>query len=336
MRILIVGDQYPESFGKEIAVGFEELGHEVYAVDNLVWPRGSTRQRATTLLARVFPRVEWRVNEQICKKAEAVQPDLILTTYTNILPQAVRRLRATTGAKLAHWFPDHLANFDRQYVLASHYDALFFKEPYIVEFFRKKLGRNAHYLPEAFTPKWHKRVELTPEEVAFYGCDLTTASNMYYYRAVMLEQFQNYDMKIWGTSFPRWMESPLKKVYQNVYVAEEEKAKAFTAAKIVLNTMHYGEIQGVNKRTFEAAGCGAFQIADSKPVLRDLFEPGEEIVTFETAAELKEKVDYYLARPDERQAIARRAYERAHRDHTYAHRLRQMLAVIFGEQPCAT
>ena len=92
--------------------------------------------------------------------------------------------------------------------------------------------------------------------------------------------------------------------------------------------MHYGEIQGVNCRLFEAAGCGAFQIADWKPGLAELFEPEREIVTFRTRDELKEKVDYYLAHAEERREIADRAYRRAHREHTYEIRLRKMFDVL--------
>jgi spore maturation protein CgeB len=151
---------------------------------------------------------------------------------------------------------------------------------------------------------------------------------MYYYRARLLETFVDYDLKIWGKSYPPWLSSPLRAIYQDEYVAEEEKAKAFNAAKIVLNTMHYGEIEGVNCRLFEAAGCGAFQIADWKPSLPELFEPEREVVTFRTRRELKAKVDYYLARPAERREIADRAYARAHRDHTYEVRLERMFEIL--------
>ncbi|HUI40761.1 MAG TPA: glycosyltransferase, partial [Terriglobia bacterium] len=128
-----------------------------------------------------------------------------------------------------------------------------------------------------------------------------------------------------GTGFPFWLRSPLRARYPNHYVAEIEKSKAFTGAKIVLNTMHFGEIEGVNCRLFEAAGCGAFQIADWKPGLAEHFEPECEVVTFHSRDELREKVDYYLAHPDERRAIADRAYLRAHREHTYERRLARML-----------
>jgi spore maturation protein CgeB len=202
--------------------------------------------------------------------------------------------------------------------------------PHIVSFCRDKLELPAHYLPECCNPRWHRRIPLTEEDRKRYGCDLTTAGNMYYYRALLLEQFRDYDFKIWGASYPRWLTSTLTANYPGVFVAEGEKAKALNAAKIVLNTMHFGEIEGVNCRTFEVAGCGGFQICEWRPELPQFFEPDREIVTFASKKELKEKVDYYLHRPQERQEIADRGMARAHREHTYELRLRQMLSLIQG------
>ena len=98
------------------------------------------------------------------------------------------------------------------------------------------------------------------------------------------------------------------------------------AAKIALNTNHYAGIGDVNnKRTFELGGMGAFQLTDNRPALNEYFEVGKEVVTFDGRADLKEKVQYYLARPDERQRIAQAAAERAHRDHTFEKRLEVLL-----------
>jgi spore maturation protein CgeB len=144
----------------------------------------------------------------------------------------------------------------------------------------------------------------------------------------MLDVFDGYDLRIWGANCPRWLASPMRKYYTNHYVTEGEKAKALLAAKIVVNTIHVAEIEGVNGALFQAAGCGAFQIADWKPSLPELFEPEREIVTFRSRQELKEKVDYYLAHPGERKEIADRAYVRACREHTYEKRLRKMFDIL--------
>jgi spore maturation protein CgeB len=330
LKILVSGQFYPDSFPRNIAVTARRMGHEVSMVEttplhrhlNVLWAG------LWTIVPRLFAKYEQRRQRRLVRAAEEFTPDLILLTYGTLPPSVVRELRGVCSARIAVWYPDALVNLGRQYLMASDLDAWFFKDPYMVRVFRDKLALNAFYLPEACNSLWHRSVELTAEDQHKYGCDLVTASNMYYYRAKLLEMFLNYDMKIWGRSYPSWLSSPLRAVYQDEYVAEEEKAKAFNAAKIVLNTMHYGEIDGVNCRLFEAAGCGAFQIADWKPALPDLFEPEQEIVTFRTQQELKEKVDYYLAHPEERREIADRAYARAHNEHTYERRLEKMFETL--------
>jgi spore maturation protein CgeB len=212
--------------------------------------------------------------------------------------------------------------------LASPFDAIFLKEPFLVRTFREKLGLNAHYLAEACNPQWHKRMEVTYAEGATYGCDVAAVGSFHYCRARMLEGFQGYSLKIWGSNCPPWISSPIKDCYTRHFVAEQEKAKAFLSAKILVNTVQYCEIEGVNCTLFEAAGCGAFQIADWKPSLPELFDPEREVVTFRTRQQLKAKVDYYLAHPGERQEIADRAYARAHNEHTYEMRLQKMFEIL--------
>ncbi|HEV2380398.1 MAG TPA: glycosyltransferase [Terriglobia bacterium] len=326
MRILISGHIYPDSFARNIAAAAKDMGHTVLTVD----PRPIRRRlgyAGTILLdylAKAIPPVETPGHRALVRSAERFEPDLVLIAHGTLDPMVVRQLRKVTTARLAAWYPDSLANLGRQYLLASDLDAWFFKDPYMVDMFRARLGLNAFYLPEACNPRWHRRVELSDSDRRHYGCDLTSACNMYYYRARILEMFANYNLKIWGSGFPFWLRSPLRAHYTNHYVAESEKSKAFNAAKIVVNTMYLAEVEGVNCRLFEAAGCGAFQIADWKPALPELFEPEREIVTFRSREELREKVDYYLARPEERQVIADRAYARAHREHTYENRLQRM------------
>jgi len=243
-------------------------------------------------------------------------------------PQVVGRLRKECGAKVACWFTDSITNLHRQYLMASPFDALFLKEPFMVRAFKEKLGLNAHYLPEACNPQWHKHAEVANGADATYRCDLAAVGTFNYYRARMLEEFEGYSLKIWGSYCPAWISSPIKDCYTHYYVAAEEKAKAYLSAKIVVNTISPCEIEGVNCTLFEAAGCGAFQIADWKASLPELFEPEREVVTFRTHQELKAKVDYYLAHPAERREIADRAYARAHREHTYEKRLEKMLEIL--------
>jgi len=311
-------------------VTLEQMGHQVTGAEGVrTRHHGNRLANASWAYApKAFPKLEQRIFREVVCKAAAVGPDLLLVTFAGLPPEVVGELKRVSGAKVACWYTDPVTNLYRHYLLASDFDFVFLKEPFLVRVARDKLGLNAFYLPECCNPAWHRPVDPNDADRKKYGCDLAAAGSLHYYRARMLEAFADYDLKIWGSNCPAWLDSPVKKSYPNLFIAEGEKARAFASAKIVVNTLQCAEIDGVNCTLFEAAGCGAFQIADWKPSLPELFVPDREIVTFRTRRELKEKVDYYLARPEERHEIAARACARAHRDHTYERRLREMFEVM--------
>jgi spore maturation protein CgeB len=85
-----------------------------------------------------------------------------------------------------------------------------------------------------------------------------------------------------------------------------------------------------NMRMFEATGMGACLLTDNKRNLRDLFEPGVEVVTYENIDDAIEKVEYLLAHDREREAIAKAGQRRTLQDHSFEKRV-QTLAGIIGE-----
>ena len=72
-------------------------------------------------------------------------------------------------------------------------------------------------------------------------------------------------------------------------------------------------------RTYEAAGCKAFQLVDEKDGIFKIFKVGEEIIIFKGINDLKEKIEYYLKNDEERENIAKRTHERIMKDHKYSH-----------------
>jgi spore maturation protein CgeB len=331
-RVLLVGpalyDTVVDSYARTLAPHYDvEIFDPTSSAPALLpllgrGPYGTFNNAISTLsnlvlrepLAFALPRLRRHVAER--------QPEVILVTCIESLPpQAIHALRvASPRAKIFGVFSDHIANFGRGYFFTAEYDALFFKDRYIVDKLRDKLGsRHVFYLPQACDPELHHPVELTAEEQRFYGCELTIAGNAHSFRAAQLACLVGRDLKIWGKGPPAWLEHPIFAHHTNHYVAGIEKCKAMRAAKIVVNANHYAEIAGTNKRTFEVAAIGAFQITDT-PALADVFEPDVEVATYSTMADMLERIDHYLARPEERAAMAARAAKRALAEHTYAHR----------------
>ena len=81
---------------------------------------------------------------------------------------------------------------------------------------------------------------------------------------------------------------------------------------------HYGD--QIKGRNFEIPGCGGFLLTGKADNLEQYYEIGKEVVSFTNVDDLIDKVRYYLAHDDERQAIAQSGYKRTIRDHTYTKR----------------
>jgi len=85
-----------------------------------------------------------------------------------------------------------------------------------------------------------------------------------------------------------------------------------------------------NMRLYEATGVGTLLITDAKRNLAEMFEPGREVVVYNTPQECRERIRYYLQHEDERLAIARAGQQRTLREHTYEQRMRQLVSLVEG------
>jgi len=298
---------------------------------------GSQVHRVVATLSRLVLSGEIALAEpRIRRVAASFAPDLIVTDCIDFLrPALIAELRKSCpDAKIIGLFSDHLLNVQRGYCFVADYDRLFFKDRHIVEKFRAKLrSKSVFYLPQCFDRKLHRRVELTEQDRRRYGCDIAIYGNGYMFRAASLELLVGRDIKVWGGGLPRWaVDHPTAPLFTGHFVTGEEKCRAMLASKIALNANHFAEIAGTNKRTFELAGMGAFQLTDT-PALADVFEPNVEVARYETADDLDEMLDHYLARPDLRAVMADRAMARAQREHTYEHRWTAILEILEMQTP---
>jgi spore maturation protein CgeB len=100
-------------------------------------------------------------------------------------------------------------------------------------------------------------------------------------------------------------------------------------SRITLN--RHGEVAGgyvANMRLFEATGVGALLVTDRGKNLSELFEPGREVVAYETEEDLIDKLRHYADHDEERRRIAAAGQERTLREHTYAHRIPELAEML--------
>jgi len=332
-RVLLIGSYcVADSMEWHVRATLEQMGVAVQFFP-AVPPFSGSHSVARKVMQKLNS-VLWREPERVFEKAlvrtvQEFSPSLILVIMGNqVSPKTIARVRQHTHAPIVCWCQDQMTTLGRQYLLGSEYDAVFVKDRYLQDLFSRMIDSSSfHYLPEACNPQVHRTVSLSSEQRERYACDVMIAGSLYYYRQEILRLLGEFDLKVWGQT-PDWLIYRLPRPHMGRELVCDEKARAARAARIALNTLHYAEVDSLNCRAFELAGCGAFQLCTSKPVLAEHFEPGVEIETFASTAELIEKVRHYLRNPDQAAAIAQRGQERAHREHTYAQRLQQLFDVV--------
>ncbi len=100
-------------------------------------------------------------------------------------------------------------------------------------------------------------------------------------------------------------------------------------SKITLNRhISTAENHSNNMRLYEATGVGTMLITDYKDDLHKLFEIGKEVETYKTKEELINKVNYYLTHDKEREKIAKAGQKRTLKDHTYKHRMEELVKIL--------
>jgi FkbM family methyltransferase len=120
------------------------------------------------------------------------------------------------------------------------------------------------------------------------------------------------DIEVFGWNWPDGVDIPLR-----------DRAGIFNGSRINLNitSLASTSLQHINPRTFGVPGCGGFLLTTPADDLEQYYIPDEEIVVASSIDELADKTRYYLSHNSEREAIARRGYERTLREHTWSRRL---------------
>jgi len=139
-------------------------------------------------------------------------------------------------------------------------------------------------------------------------------------------------LKVYGD--PAWTDFlPDPGAYGGFLNYHRELPGFYQCVDVNLNFTSLQMKNGLNQRVFDVPASGAFLLTDYKEVLWEMFAP-EDLVTFRTPEEAREKLDYYLKYPETRRRVAARARERVLSRHTYEHRaqvvVREMTEIFFS------
>ena len=272
------------------------------------------------------------MSQCILAKVEAFSPDLVLCLAQAPMSRAALKRLRQNGVPTAMWFVEDFRLFTYWRAFAPYYDifAVIQKEPFLSELAAIGVA-NALYLPLAALPSLHRPMELSPAEQKEFGAEVSFMGAGYPNRREAFVRLAGPGFKIWGTE---WEDEPRLAPFvqrEGGRISPEDCVRIYNATAVNLN-LHSSVradalVSGgdfVNPRTFELAACGAFQLADRRALMPDLFGE-DELALFDSLEELKEKMAYYRDRPEERKAMAARARARVLAEHTYAGRMRGLL-----------
>lgn len=323
LRIGVIGPSFRDSFADNIASGLEDLGHEPVLLGSSA-PR--LRRMGGPLNAVT---VRWAQAERFTQRSlwyalGSTRLDAVISVEGALSPHMVAAVK-DKGTKVALWFPDHIANLDRQLMLLAPYDVVCFKDPWIVDRLSLTDQERMRYLPEACNPRWHRPIEgARPVSVG----KVVVVGNVYASRLRVLEALADcgIPIELYGPMPPKWLRDRMTVKHTHRYVDRESKAEVFRSAGAVLNTLYPAEIRGMNCRLFEAAASGGAVLTEWRDELPRLFEPGTEVASYSTFEELVETAQRLLEDPATARSMGDRASLRAHAEHTYAHRLEMLLS----------
>lgn len=186
----------------------------------------------------------------------------------------------------------HVLNYEQQRILC---DKFFCMQAHYAE-------AGDEYLPYAFDPIYH-----CPEE-----------------------QPRNYDVCLLGLHYNQrnqlveaLRERGVKVMYDLGPVYDEARG-LYNQAPIGLN---WSSLKDLTARVFELLGMKRLAVVNEVPDLSRFFENGRDLVVFQTLEQAVEKVMYYLAHPDETEAIAEQGHQTA-QPHTWDARIEQVLSYV--------
>lgn len=330
MKIALFGSKDFDSLEYHLNDSFKFLGNDVTHIDikDLV----SIPFKYNYFATKFLKKYDEFLFRKVAQKIIETQPELVVCTYRFINPICINLIKqALPNAKVIHINPDALTTFEYQQIFASPYDAYFTKDPFIVDFMKNKMGLNTFYLPEAFNPRVHKMPNADRKErEKKINIDVVAFGTMYPYRAKMVGQLLNagIDVTLFGTPDKRFGKPEIEKNFKNEYIVGDRKSEVIYGSKIVFNNFHYAEIESANVKFFEIAGIGGFQICDYKPVLKEYSSIPIEQFTYKTIGEAIELLKYYLDKPVLRHELALEQYNHFILNHTYEHRINQLLEVL--------
>ncbi|MCU4175074.1 CgeB family protein [Carboxylicivirga sp. N1Y90] len=321
MKIIIPNHRPADSFVDNVAHTLEKMGHQVLTMPNISnrLINSPIYRYTNEFIKKANPNQLDNREKWLLKNAKEYKPDILFTLTQAIKEDVLFQVKKSGVRHCIAWWGDTPANMRDFGLLSSQWDLIYIKDLNAVNKF-KRLRLNAHLMHEAMNPTWHKPL------IKKKNNRISVAGTFYGYRQHLVSKLLNegIEMELNGGRLPRWVLPEIKLIHQQKFIVREEKSKVFGEALACLNSTDLSEGNSLNCRAFEIAGAGGLQLLEYRSIVTECFEPGKEILTFDTFGELLELITRIKKDNKWANQISIAGHKRALNEHTYEHRLNKI------------
>lgn len=280
-----------------------------------------------------------RLQKLLISKAEELNPDLIFfIPYTDqFSAETLNRLKSRWPT--CAWFGDDTWRFDSfSSRLAPHFTHILTTDIFSVEKYRR-MGINPILTQWAAQPCEVSAGTPPPSggyrfEVSFIG-----ARNQVREWFIKFLKKEGIKVSCFGAGWPADRVSPeeMNGIFRqskiNLNLSNSVSRDIRYIFSGFLNFARYLKSQKnaeqIKARNFEIPLAGGFQLTNYVAGLERYLRIGEEVAVFSSPEECAGQIRYYLANEKERLRITEAGRERAAKEHTYTHRLAEILETIW-------
>lgn len=267
------------------------------------------------------------LHSTIYEQVKLFKPDVVYVQDLNLIPPAlIKKIREFTNLVVGE-----IASPLPPWRLIKSYDmVLSALQPLVEELNRR--GMRAHWVPLGFDIRnWedvNNEVSNRSVDVSFVGSISRLQKMTLPLISRISESVDNFSVYGPRESGIALADHGMKDLYRGTAWGSQ-MFEIFARSKIVVN--RHGEIakgHATNMRMYESTGMGALLITDATKNLEELFTVNEEVVTYSDPDDAADRIVNLLGNDSEIQRIALQGQNRTHQEHTYSHRVQNMLEHI--------
>jgi spore maturation protein CgeB len=277
-------------------------------------------------------------NGALVNEVRASRADLLLVFKGRFVsPDALRAIR-TNGTLAYCFFPDNSFRAHGRYLPTAlpEYDWVYTAKSFGLRDMKEQLGvTTASLLLHGFDPDLHCAGPVTADDEMDFGADVsfigTWSPKKEKYLSALASARPHLKMRIFGGSWTNARAASLRTAVSiSGPIHGQAYVRAIRVSKInlaILSERRDGSSADdqITSRTFHIPASGAFMLHERTPEVLATLREDAEVGCFGDEAEMISAVDRWLARPEDREAVAAAGHRAVLRSHSWDHRIRVIL-----------